>query len=79
MTKYAFERSNILSSDERVEAARKCLKIIGDDADFDKMPIRDFEFYSDQVARSKRVTYALSENALAWLRDITARVNERGY
>jgi hypothetical protein len=32
----------------------------------------------DQMARSNRINYAPSESQLAWLRDIVARVNERG-
>jgi len=73
---FAFERSNILSPAERAEAARKCLRIISEDADLDKMKRVDYEFYNDQMARSKRISYAPSESVLAWLRDITERVNE---
>lgn len=76
---FAFERSNILSATERAEAARKCLRIISEGADLDKMKLRDYEFYNDQMARSNRINYAPSESQLAWLRDITERVNERGY
>ena len=73
MSKYAFERSNILTPQERVEAARKCLRLIGEDANLDKMKTRDYEFYNDQTARAKRITYRVSEGQLAWLRDIVAK------
>jgi len=68
MTKTAFDRSNILTPDERAAAARKCLRLLAD-ADFDEMTENDRAFISDQRRMAGTIAYAPTERVLAWLRD----------
>lgn len=72
MTRPAFQRDNILNSDERAASARKCLNLLGDVSPHD-MREKDRTFFTDQLARSKSLAYGLSEPQLQWLRDMVER------
>lgn len=72
MTKTAFERDGILTPEERVASARKCLSILAS-ATSDDLSWKDFDFVQIQRNRAKSLGYGLSERELAWLRDIVAR------
>ncbi len=66
MSKTAFTRSNILSFQERQDAARKCLELVEDC--LDKLNPREKQFVIDMG--DKIETVGCTERQLAWLRDI---------
>ena len=69
MSKTAFNRDNVLSAQERADAARKCLSIIEDNVDALGQTERQFvERMQENIDR-----YGVSERQLAWLRDISEK------
>ena len=74
MTQTAFNRDGVLSVDERVTSARKCIQILDAQENCtDDMRAKDYDFYISQRAEAKRVDYAPSERVLAWLRDLVEK------
>ena len=72
MTKTAFDRDNILSPEDRVASARKCITILAE-AGPEDLRMADYEFLLGQRAGSKYVGYQVSERQLAWLRDLVEK------
>lgn len=69
MTQTAFERDGILSSDDRIASARKCLALLASETG--GMGDREAEFVEDMQTRIDR--YGVSERQLAWLRDLVTK------
>lgn len=72
MTQTAFDRDGILSPEERVTSARKCLSILSD-ASSEHLRMRDYEFLLSHRTRAKSIGYGVSERELAWLRDLVSK------
>lgn len=69
MTKTAFNRDGILSNDDRLASASKCLSLLAGHED--KMRQRDAEFVSDMHINIS--SGYISERQLAWLRDLVEK------
>jgi len=69
MSRTAFARDNILTPQERVTAARKCLNIIEDNVE--SLGHTEKKFVEDMQEKIDR--YGVSERQLAWLREIVDR------
>lgn len=72
MTRPAFTRDNVLSPEDRVASARKCLSILAD-AKSDDMSWKDYDFLENQRKAARYTTYAVSEKQLMYLRDLVSR------
>lgn len=72
MVRPAFQRDNILNSDERAASARKCIALLRDQNTSYWKP-RDQEFFEDQERKASNIRYAPSEPQLQWLRDMVER------
>lgn len=72
MPRPAFDRDNVLTPDERAASARKCLQLLGDVSACDVRP-KDWTFFCNQLAASKRLDYAPTEPQLQWLRDMVSK------
>jgi len=70
MAKTAFNRSNILTFEERQEAAIKCLNLIEDE--MESLSPKDRNFVIEMG--DKVHTSGASERQLAWLRDICGKL-----
>jgi hypothetical protein len=71
MVRPAFQRDNILNSDERAASARKCLHLLAGHG-FD-MSAKDEDFYRKHARLSSNIRYVPSEPELQWLRDLVER------
>lgn len=69
MTKPAFNRDNILSSDERIRSARKCLFLLEDHTS--KMNAKELGFVEEMP--DKLDQYGCTEPQLQWLRDLVSK------
>ena len=69
MTKTSFNRDGILTNDERVASARKCLSLL--DGETLRMTDREREFVESM--ENNIVGDFVSERQLAWLRDLVSR------
>jgi len=69
MTRAAFNRDNVLTPEERLTSARKCLELLAPEVD--GMGGREAEFVEDMAAKIDR--YGISERQLAWLRDLVGK------
>lgn len=69
MTRTAFERDNVLSADDRLASARKCLALLGPETS--SMGDMESEFVENMQDRIDR--YGVSERQLAWLRDLVSK------
>lgn len=69
MTQPAFNRDNILSPDDRLASARKCLALL--EPETSNMGEREAEFI--ESVQSKIDQYGVSERQLAWLRDLVTK------
>lgn len=69
MAQTAFSRDNVLSPDERVASARKCLQLLTPETG--DMTDREVTFVSDMV--NKIDMYGCSERQLSWLRDLVEK------
>lgn len=69
MSKPAFTRDGILTSQERLDSARKCLRNI--EEHLDELTDRERSFVADMVEKSEK--YGVSERQLAFLRDINEK------
>lgn len=69
MTKPAFNRDNILSSDERIRSARKCLALLEDHTE--KMNAKELSFVEEMP--DKLEEYGCTEPQLQWLRDLVSK------
>jgi hypothetical protein len=69
MSRFAFERDNILSFEERQVAARKCINLLRDNTL--SMNQKEADFVDDMVGKVE--VFGASERQLAWLRDLVER------
>lgn len=69
MTKTAFNRDNVLSSDDRLASARKCLSLLAPEVE--NMGQKEAEFVGDM--ENKIDHFGVSERQLAWLRDLVTK------
>lgn len=69
MTKTAFNRDNILSPDDRLASARKCLALL--ESETGNMGEIEAEFVENMQSRIGR--YGVTERQLAWLRDLVSK------
>lgn len=69
MSRFAFERDNILSHEERQVAARKCMKLLV--PVINAMNQKEADFVDDMVGKVE--AYGASERQLAWLRDLVEK------
>jgi hypothetical protein len=69
VTQTAFNRDGILSPEDRLASARKCLALL--EPEVGGMGDREAEFIEDMQNRIHR--YGVSERQLAWLRDLTEK------
>lgn len=69
MTKLAFDRDNVLSPEERIASARKCLNLLTPLTD--GMGEKEAAFVDDM--ENKIDQFGVSERQLAWLRDLVGK------
>jgi len=69
MTRTAFERDNVLTSDDRLTSARKCLTLL--DPETGNMGDKEAAFVEDM--QNKIDHFGVSERQLAWLRDLVTK------
>jgi hypothetical protein len=65
----AFERDNILTPEERLASARKCLRLLS--PAIGGMGEKEAEFVDDMENKVDR--FGVSERQLAWLRDLVEK------
>lgn len=70
MAKPAFDRDGVLSPDERVASAQKCLDLLNPEAD--RMSDSESGFVGDMANRLSNFG-SVSERQLAWLRDLVSK------
>lgn len=66
MASFAFNRDSILTPEERLKAARKCL--VNLEPHLDAMGEREAQFVSDMLEKIDK--WGVSERQLAYLRDL---------
>jgi len=71
MSKAVFERGGILSGDERVSAAKKCLELLSPYTE--QMRSNERNFVEDRADWIDRPNCSISERQLAWLRDLVEK------
>lgn len=71
MARTAFDRDGILSPDERVTSAQKCLDLL-ENADTGGMKLTESSFVADMRNRLRNFG-SVSERQLAWLRDLVSK------
>jgi hypothetical protein len=69
MTRTAFDRDNVLSEDDRLKSARKCLSLLATETD--NMGEKEAQFIADMEEKIDR--FGVSERQLAWLRDLVSK------
>lgn len=69
MTKLAFDRDNVLSPEERVTSARKCLNLLTPLTD--GMGEKEAQFVDDM--ENKIDHFGVTERQLVWLRDLVGK------
>lgn len=69
MTKLAFDRDNVLSPEERIASARKCLNLLTPLTD--GMGEKEAAFVDDMEQKIDR--WGVSERQLSWLRDLVGK------
>lgn len=69
MTKPTFNRDGILTDDERLRSARKCLALLVSETS--SMGERESEFVEEMSEKLER--WGCSERQLMWLRDLTGK------
>ena len=71
MTRTAFERDGILSPEDRLASARKCVALLV--VHVNEMTHGEAEFFRNQSAECRRIKGYVSERQLAWLRDLVSK------
>lgn len=69
MTKTAFTRDNILTPQDRLDSARKCLALL--EPETGGMGDKEAAFVEDM--QNKIDQFGVSERQLAWLRDLVTK------
>jgi len=73
MTKVAFNRDGILNDDERLESARKCVRLLEDHLEQMRSHESSFvESVTEQIADGR-----CTERQLMWLRDLVGKYAQR--
>jgi hypothetical protein len=73
VSKFQNRRDNILSAQERVESARKCIQLLNNDKVKSGMQRRELLFLEDQLRFSNHIGFTISELQLQWLRDLVSK------
>jgi len=71
MTKTAFNRDNVLSPEDRLASARKCVRLLESHA-HDMRP-GETSFLSSITLEVRKIKGVISERQLAWLRDLVEK------
>lgn len=69
MTRTAFNRDDVLTPQDRIESARKCLELLAPEVD--GMDDRESRFVTEMQEKIDR--WGVSERQLAWLRDLVEK------
>lgn len=69
MTQTAFNRDDVLTPEERIASARKCIELLA--PDIDAMTAREYQFVGEMSDKIDR--RGVSERQLAWLRDLVEK------
>lgn len=69
MTKPAFDRDNVLSPEDRIASARKCLSLLAPEVS--GLGQKEAEFVEDMELKID--AFGVSERQLAWLRDLVSK------
>jgi len=69
MTKTSFNRDNVLSPEERVQSAVKCLSLLSDETE--RMTEKEADFVNDMEIKIDH--FGCTERQLAWLRDLVSK------
>lgn len=72
MSRFQNSRDNVLTPEERVKSARKCVSLLAD-IEPEDMNDRDRPFVLSQRDKAPNVGYQASEGVLQWLRDCVDR------
>ena len=70
MAQFANNRGNVLNDHERVESARKCLRILDESPNKRKWKHADLEFFFAEQKAAKFLRYECDEAKLQRLRDM---------
>lgn len=71
MVRTAFDRDGILSPEDRLASARKCVSLLESHA-LDMNP-KETSFLSSITIEVRRIEGIISERQLAWLRDLVSK------
>lgn len=71
MTKTAFDRDGILSPEDRLASARKCVSLL--DSHVNEMTLGESTFFRNQSSEVRKIKGYISERQLAWLRDLVSK------
>lgn len=71
MTRTAFSRDNVLTPEDRLASARKCVSLLESHAL--EMNPRETSFLSSMVLETRKIRGLISERQLAWLRDLVSK------
>jgi hypothetical protein len=69
MTRTAFNRDDVLTPQDRIDSARKCLDLLAPEVD--GMGDREAQFVTEMQEKIDR--WGVSERQLAWLRDLVEK------
>lgn len=69
MTQTAFNRDSVLSPEDRLVSARKCLNLLASETD--SMGEKEATFVEDM--QNKIDHFGVTERQLAWLRDLVSK------
>ena len=69
MARAAFNRDNVLTPEERIASARKCIALLS--PELDAMAEREYQFVGEMSDKIDR--WGVTERQLAWLRDLVEK------
>jgi len=69
MTRTAFNRDDVLTPQDRIDSARKCLELLA--LEVEGMGDREAQFVTEMQDKIDR--WGVSERQLAWLRDLVEK------
>jgi len=69
MTRIAFNRDDVLTPQDRIDSARKCIELLAPEVD--AMAEREYQFVGEMQDKIDR--YGATERQLAWLRDLVEK------
>jgi hypothetical protein len=71
MTRTAFDRDNVLTPEDRLVSARKCVRLLEPHAQ--DMSPGETSFLSSITLEVRKIQGIISERQLAWLRDLVTK------